>query len=53
MEKHVKAEKSHRLQITVPEAQYAKIKAAAAENGLSVSAWLNLAAAEKLKRDKK
>ena len=48
-----KAEKSHRLQITISETTYQRIKAASAENGISISAWLNLAAAEKLKKDKK
>lgn len=40
-----------RLSITVDNGIYSKAKAAAAALGISVSAWIALAIAEKLKRD--
>lgn len=45
--------KTMRLSITINEVQYQKIKEAATESGVSISAWLNIAAAEKLKNDHK
>lgn len=40
-----------RLSITLTTKQHDKIKAAADELGLSISAFLSVAAAEKIKRD--
>lgn len=40
-----------RLSITLTTKQHDKIKAAADELGLSISAYLSVAAAEKIKRD--
>ena len=40
-----------RLSITLSQAQYEKIKAAAEELGISISSYLSIAAAEKLQRD--
>lgn len=40
-----------RLSITLSQAQYEKIKAAADELGISISSFLSVAAMEKLQRD--
>ena len=40
-----------RLSITLSQVQYEKVKAAAAELGISISSYLSIAAMEKIQRD--
>lgn len=47
----MKEQNTRKIQITIPEATYEKVKAASAEIGISISAFYNVAAAEKLRRD--
>lgn len=44
---------SHRLQISIKRERFEQIKAAADATGVSLSAWINTAIAEKLSRQTK
>ena len=47
----MKDQTTRKIQITMPEVTYQKIKAASDETGISISAFCNVAIAEKLRRD--
>lgn len=47
----MKEQNTRKIQITIPEATYEKVKAASAKIGISISAWYNVAADEKFRRD--
>ena len=47
------ANDTHRMQISLPEKKYQQVKDTAAAMGVSMSAYINLAIAAQLARDKK
>lgn len=47
----MKEQNTRKIQITIPETTYQKVKAASSEIGISISAFFNVAIAEKLRRD--
>lgn len=44
---------NHRLQITIPEKTFQKVKAAAENKGISISAYVNLAVADLLRKEQR